>query len=93
MLPNNQVRVPSTRVVSQSTVCSDITDKFTTAASSETLMFGHGVIFMVLAAHLLTTSLSLELNTGQLVKDEYFTLFEAVGALEVCVSPFRDLTY
>lgn len=25
----------------------------------------------------------LELNTGQLVKDEMFTLFEAVGALEV----------
>jgi hypothetical protein len=24
-----------------------------------------------------------ELKTGQLVKDEYFTLFEAVGALEV----------
>ncbi|KAL2057872.1 hypothetical protein ABVK25_001489 [Lepraria finkii] len=23
------------------------------------------------------------LNTGQLVKDEYFTLFEAVGALEI----------
>lgn len=23
------------------------------------------------------------MNTGQLVKDEYFTLFEAVGALEV----------
>lgn len=28
--------------------------------------------------------LVLELRTGQLVKDEYFTLFEAVGALEVC---------
>ena len=28
--------------------------------------------------------LSTELSTGQLVKDEYFTLFEAVGALEVC---------
>lgn len=86
MLPNNQVRVPSTRVVSQSTVSSDITDKFTTAASSETLTFGHGAIFMALAALLLTTSLFLELNTGQLVKDEYFTLFEAVGALEVCVA-------
>lgn len=24
------------------------------------------------------------LETGQLVKDPYFTLFEAVGALEVC---------
>jgi hypothetical protein len=24
-----------------------------------------------------------ELKTGQLVKDEHFTLFEAVGALEV----------
>ena len=26
------------------------------------------------------------LKSGQLVKDEYFTLFEAVGALEVCLS-------
>lgn len=24
------------------------------------------------------------LETGQLIKDPYFTLFEAVGALEVC---------
>lgn len=35
MLPNNQVRVPSTRVVSQSTISNDITDKFTHAASSK----------------------------------------------------------
>lgn len=26
-----------------------------------------------------------QLKPGQLVKDEYFTLFEAVGALEVCI--------
>ena len=25
-----------------------------------------------------------ELQTGELIKDEWFTLFEAVGALEVC---------
>jgi hypothetical protein len=29
------------------------------------------------------TDISAALNTGQLVKDETFTLFEAVGALEV----------
>lgn len=38
---------------------------------------------------LLTHRSYLELRTGQLVKDEYFTLFEAVGALEVC----DDFTY
>lgn len=27
-----------------------------------------------------------QLKAGELVKDEYFTLFEAVGALEVCQS-------
>lgn len=35
MLPNNQVRTTTKRVVSQSTVSSDITDKFTNAASSK----------------------------------------------------------
>lgn len=55
MLPNNQVRVSTTRVVSQST-SSDITDKFNTAASSETFAFGYEVILMVFAAHPLTTS-------------------------------------
>ncbi|KAJ5788742.1 NatC N(alpha)-terminal acetyltransferase Mak10 subunit [Penicillium paradoxum] len=56
MLPNNQVRVPRARVVTQSAV-RDITTEFTNAAS--------------------------KLKTGQLVKDETFTLFEAVGALEL----------
>lgn len=31
------------------------------------------------------TSASCQLQSGQLVKDEFFTLFEAVGALEVCL--------
>jgi hypothetical protein len=31
----------------------------------------------------LTIGFPIELKTGQLVKDELFTLFEAVGALEV----------
>ena len=35
MLPNNQVRTTTERVVAQSTVSSDITDKFTNAASSK----------------------------------------------------------
>lgn len=29
------------------------------------------------------------LSTGQLVKDELFTLFEAVGALEVRLHPYE----
>lgn len=32
---------------------------------------------------LLTVVFVLELRTGELIKDEYFTLFEAVGALEI----------
>ncbi|RAH70616.1 N-alpha-acetyltransferase 35, NatC auxiliary subunit [Aspergillus aculeatinus CBS 121060] len=57
MLPNNEVRGPTMRVVPESVVPRDITDDFTIAAS--------------------------KLRTGQLVKDECFTLFEAVGALEI----------
>ncbi|KAL4958539.1 Mak10 subunit, NatC N-terminal acetyltransferase-domain-containing protein [Aspergillus filifer] len=57
MLPHNQNRGSTTRIVSQSVVPRDITVQFTQAAS--------------------------KLKTGQLVKDEYFTLFEAVGALEI----------
>ncbi|KAL4959099.1 N-alpha-acetyltransferase 35, NatC auxiliary subunit [Aspergillus stella-maris] len=57
MLPNNQIRGSTTRIVSQSVVPRDITEQFTQAAS--------------------------KLKTGQLVKDECFTLFEAVGALEI----------
>lgn len=57
MLPSNEVRVPTMRVVSQSVVPRDITEVFTQAAS--------------------------KLRTGELIKDEYFTLFEAVGALEI----------
>ncbi|KAL5343818.1 Mak10 subunit, NatC N-terminal acetyltransferase-domain-containing protein [Aspergillus crustosus] len=57
MLPNSYARTSMTRIVSQSVVPRDITEKFSQAASN--------------------------LKTGQLVKDEYFTLFEAVGALEI----------
>ena len=83
MLPNNQVRVSSSRVVSQM-VTSDITDKFTKAASSKKRMT---LAFLILV-YLFTDKIA-ELNTGQLVKDEYFTLFEAVGALEVCIARLR----
>jgi hypothetical protein len=67
MLPSNEVRVPTMRVVSQSVVPRDITDVFTQAAS--------------------------KLRTGELVKDEYFTLFEAVGALEVGCNSFDPLIH
>lgn len=33
---------------------------------------------------------SSQLESGELVKDEFFTLFEAVGALEVGLGPFSD---
>ncbi|KAL4878944.1 Mak10 subunit, NatC N-terminal acetyltransferase-domain-containing protein [Aspergillus karnatakaensis] len=66
MLPNNQARAATTRIVSQSVVPRDITEKFSQAAST--------------------------LKIGQLVKDEYFTLFEAVGALEI-MDPKMDSGY
>ena len=34
------------------------------------------------------TKAAKQLGPGELVKDEFFTLFEAVGALEVCSSSF-----
>ena len=52
----------------------DITTKFKEAASGSKNSGKHMVAKL--------TSLT-ALGTGQLVKDEYFTLFEAVGALEV----------
>jgi hypothetical protein len=33
-------------------------------------------------------NISAALEVGQLVKDEYFTLFESIGAIEVPISPF-----
>ena len=33
-----------------------------------------------------------QLQPGQLVKDEYFTLFEAVGALEVSMDKLKNIT-
>jgi mitochondrial fission protein ELM1 len=41
MLPSNEVRVPTMRVVSQSVVPRDITDVFTQAASSKKPVFVH----------------------------------------------------
>jgi hypothetical protein len=53
----------------------DITDEFTKAASSKHIAPATSTKSLIIC--------TLELNTGQLVKDETFTLFEAVGALEV----------
>jgi hypothetical protein len=78
MLPNNEVRVPP-RQVAPSAPRRDITAEFTEAASSKSQLGPFSQI-------LLTNSQSyfvIELRTGQLVKDATFTLFEAVGALEV----------
>lgn len=38
-------------------------------------------------------SASDRLEPGQLVKDEFFTLFEAVGALEVCQNDFSNVFF
>lgn len=74
MLPNNEVRVPRPRFAQSAP--RDITAEFTKAASSK-----H--IAPAALIQCLTIFSLAELNTGQLVKDETFTLFEAVGALEV----------
>jgi hypothetical protein len=74
MLPNNEVRVSRPRIA-QPAVPRDITAEFTEAASSKHITLGTWIVRL--------TGISAELNTGQLVKDETFTLFEAVGALEV----------
>lgn len=53
----------------------NITAKFRSAASGSGLLPSY---LKALIADIITA-----LKTGQLVKDDYFTLFEAVGALEV----------
>jgi hypothetical protein len=62
----------------------DITDEFTDAASSlcPASIFIYDVEVLFQLRSFLIFFL-IELRTGQLVKDESFTLFEAVGALEV----------
>ncbi|PYI36932.1 Mak10-domain-containing protein [Aspergillus indologenus CBS 114.80] len=71
------------RVVPESVVPRDITDDFTIAASSSHLTpAGLAFKFYMWCTDDLIPS-EIELRTGQLVKDEYFTLFEAVGALEI----------
>ena len=54
----------------------DITEKFVRTASG---LASWGLIY---ATILLTVVAALP--TGELVKDDFFTLYEAVGALEVC---------
>ena len=73
------------RILNNKTTSKDITTKFRSAASGLNLPPSSPISII---AHRLT-----ELKTGQLVKDAYFTLFEAVGALEVirhgCASHFE----
>jgi hypothetical protein len=66
----------------------DITEQFThaaqrlsTSALKETLFNQSRADFCV------------ELDVGQLVKDPYFTLFEAVGALEVCFDEIHGIWF
>lgn len=76
--------------VSQTFVSHDITDKFRAAASSKTIFsfLFQGFLYSACCTRwkypVSDVVYILELKTGQLVKDEYFTLFDAVGALEVC---------
>jgi Mak10 subunit, NatC N(alpha)-terminal acetyltransferase len=73
--PNSSSKHTHTKVTitSQQVSAVDITKEFTAAASGEAFQK---------ACHLSADPLK-ALHTGQLVKDEFFTLFESVGALEV----------
>lgn len=62
-------------------VARDITAEFTNAASSTVHTPPQSLPF----SSIILTQSGTELKIGELVKDEHFTLFEAVGALEVCV--------
>lgn len=44
----------------------------------------HGMPFVTVTVVIRMLTAETALNTGQLVKDQDFTLFDAVGALEVC---------
>lgn len=60
------------RIVHPNIQLTDITDRFIASAKSEHFLY-HPCLLLTL----------LVIPTGQLIKDEGFTLFEAVGALEV----------
>lgn len=80
-LKRDQVPYPH-RILNNKTPFQDITTKFRSAASGLSLPASSRIGII---AHRVTG-----LKTGQLVKDAYFTLFEAVGALEVnrrCCAP------
>ena len=64
------------------TTAQNITAKFRSAASCSGLLPPY---LKALIADIITA-----LKTGQLVKDAYFTLFEAVGALEVLRSYYMQ---
>jgi hypothetical protein len=81
MLPNNEVRVPQPLLGPEALVPRDITEHFTKAASSELIPAAY--CFASDSTSPLINEYLLELRAGELVKDGFFTLFEAVGALEV----------
>lgn len=72
---------PPPMISSEGIVALDITQEFRSAAASMTPLplFTQSEMLMILFT--LT-----DLEPGELVKDGYFTLFESVGALEVCHS-------
>ena len=74
---------PPPMISSEGIVALDITQEFRSAAASMTPLplFTQSEMLMILFS--LT-----DLEPGELVKDGYFTLFESVGALEVCHSMF-----
>lgn len=69
----------SRRILNKETTAHDITAEFRSAASCSGLLPSYQIAII--------TNIVTALKTGQLVKDAYFTLFEAVGALEVLRSP------
>lgn len=81
---------PPPKITSESVVTTDITEQFVAAAKSETLAFpspNHSAPpprsgFAGVETLLRLTDYA-ALEPGELVKDGFFTLFEAVGGLEV----------
>ena len=66
------------RVISTQKEAHDITTRFTQAAK--------GSAALMLPTRIAILTMGAALGTGQLIKDDFFTLFEAVGALEVRTS-------
>lgn len=69
---------PAPEIHSKGVIATNITRQFIQAAES--------VLLPEARKRLPTDANRIELDIGQLIKDEFFTLFESVGAIEVGLS-------